>query len=92
MNIDESLTTLFVQYYQKMKREKKSYIPDTQVAKRILLRMYERFVSEGLTPIENLNRQDKVSLTSECRMTGERYSNQSLIEQCKILYLIKKLC
>lgn len=86
MNIDESLTILFSDHYRRTK-----YIPDTQVAKIILLPIYEKFVSEGLKPIENLSVEEKISLTEECRKTGERYTNRTLIEQCKILYLIKNV-
>jgi len=88
MNVDESLTTLFVNDYLRLKGK---YIPDTIVAKRILLRMYTRFVSEGLSPIENLSHEDKMSLVNECRMTGEKYTNETLTNQCRILYLLKTI-
>ena len=88
MNVDESLTTLFVNDYLRLKGK---YIPDTIVAKRILLRMYTRFVSEGLSPIENLSHEDKMSLVNECRMTGEKYTNETLTDQCRILYLLKTI-
>ena len=91
MNIDESLTVLFSDYYQKMKWQKSSYIPDTVVVKAVLVPMYRRFVSEGLTPIENLSHENKMSLVNECRMTGEKYTNESLTDQCRILYLLKTI-
>jgi len=88
MNIDESLSDLFIDFYKEMKWQKSNYIPDTAVAKRILLRMYAKFVSDGLTPIENLSHENKMSLVNECRMTGEKYTNESLTDKCKIIYLI----
>lgn len=88
MNIDETLTQLFVDFYKKMKKENSSYIPDTAVAKEVLLLMYEKFVRKGLTPIEDLSHEDKVSLTTECRKTGNVYTNKTLTDHCKMLYLI----
>ena len=89
MNIDESLTILFSDYYQKMKG--KNYIPYTVVVKEILIPMYERFVREGLPRIEDLPHEEKVSLTEECRATGEKFTNETLIKQCKILYLLRNV-
>lgn len=91
MEIDLTLSVLFVNNYNENKRKGTNYIPDTAVVKAVMLPMYEKLVREGLIPIENLSEEGKRSLMAECRRTGENYTNKTLIEQCKILYLIKTI-
>lgn len=91
MNIDNDLIITFASYYQKMQQEGKTYIPDTGVAKEVLIPMYDRLVKEGLKPIEELTKEEKMELVAECRKDGKKYTNETLIEQSKILYLLKKI-
>lgn len=85
MNIDTELTVFFVGYYNKTK-----IIPDSVVAKEILLKKYQQFLNEGiLTPIENITQEEKINLVNECRsMKDKNYTNKTLKEQSIVLYLI----
>ena len=91
MNINVDLCSLFVSFYKKKKEAGITFIPDTKVAKYVMIRTYNAFLKEGiLTPIEFLSGEEKIKLTTECReMKNVSYSNESLITSCKILHLIK---
>jgi hypothetical protein len=89
--IDIDLSVLFTGYYNEMKGKGRTYIPDTGVAKIIMIGIYNKWIKDELTPIEDLPREEKLKLVDECRATGNNYTNKTLIEQCKILYLIKNL-
>lgn len=87
MEVDFKLSVLFAKAYN----DNKQYIPDTKVVKIILLPMYERFVKEGLTPIEDLPLEKKIELVNECKANGKNLDKETLIQKCKILYLLKSL-
>lgn len=90
MDIDISLSVLFVDFFNKKKSEGVTHIPCTAVAKKIMLGLYEKFVIEGvLNPIEELSLAEKQNLISECKMMKDIfYTNEKLITNCKILHLI----
>lgn len=90
MDIDVTLSALFVDFYNSQKGKGKTYIPCTNVAKRVMLLLYEQFIVQGLLiPIEQLSLEEKKKLVNECRlMENIFYTNKSLIENSKILYVI----
>lgn len=93
MDIVTNLSVLFVKYYNDLKIKEKTFIPDTKVALSVMLELYSRFVSEKiLIPIEDLTVEEKIELTSECRqMEDIVFTNKTLTEHCKILYVIKTI-
>lgn len=90
MNVDVELCSFFVSFYNAKKKEGVVFIPDIEVAKDVMGRLYKQYVNEGLIkPIQLLSNEEKVELTSECRlMEGVAYTNESLILNCKILHVI----
>lgn len=93
MNIDFHLSTMFIKFYNDLKRVGVTFIPDTEVAKYVFLRAYEDYVKiEILVPIEDLPKEEKLKLVSECReMKDVFYTNKTLKRNCKILHVINLL-
>lgn len=93
MDVETNLASLFASYYKKMYVKGINYIPDTQVAKIIMIRLYDRFVSDGsLLPVEELPITEKKVLTSECRLMKDVFfTNDKLKMYCKILHTINAL-
>lgn len=93
MNIDFHLSTMFIKFYNDLKRDGITFIPDTEVAKYIFLKGYNDYVRiKMLVPIEELESEEKMKLVSECReMKGVFYTNETLIRNCKILHVINLL-
>ena len=75
MPLETDLLVIFANYYKKMKQEGKTYIPDTTVAKIIILELYEQYVTEGLVQIENLSHEEKVNLAAK---TAEKRKQKSI--------------
>lgn len=72
--VDEDLAGLFVEYYNRMKEEGKNYIPDTRVAKDVLVKIYDQYVDAcKITPIEYLSLEEKQALVAECKKMGVLY-------------------
>ena len=70
----------------------KGYIPATSVAKAIFRLTYKSFITEKIMiPIEQLPTEEKKELVDECRKTGEFFTNETLTEKCKALYVIKTI-
>lgn len=91
-DVNVALTGLFVNIYNKYKGENKTYIPNTSVAKITMIQVYESFIKEGiLISIEKLSFEDKMSLVDECRATGATFTNETLIQQSKILHVIRTI-
>lgn len=93
MNIEVDLCVMFVGCYNRLKEHGITFIPDTDVAKYILIRTYNQFVKEGLlSSIEDLDVEEKKKLVAECReMKDVFYTNETLIRNCKILHVINLL-
>lgn len=74
-----------------MKGKGLTFIPNTEVAKIIMMEAYNQFVKEGvLVPIEELSVEEKMELVNECREMKEIfYTNESLIIDSKTLHTIK---
>lgn len=91
-DINTSLSVLFVKIYNDRKAEDKNYIPCGSVAKEIMIKMYDKFVAENLIePIEKLPETEKKLLVEECRLTGEDFTNETLITTSKIFHVIKQI-
>lgn len=89
MEVDTSLTALFVNFYNGMKKDGVTFIPNSEVAKIVMIGQYKRFIAQKLLiPIELLDIEDKRALADECRLMGIFYDNKTLIENCKILHVI----
>lgn len=89
-DVSIALVGLFRKIYNEHKDQGKVYIPNTSVAQVILTEAYKSFINEKImTPIEQLSMEEKISLTDECRKTGEFFTNETLTERCKALYVIK---
>lgn len=90
MSIDNGLAVMFVNHYNDANKRGVKYIPCTDVAKEVMLRLYKRFVSDKtVVPIEELSQEEKQSLVDEYRLVEKEYTNETLIESSKILYTIR---
>lgn len=77
MQVHETLVPFFVGYYNRTKK-----IPDSEVAKIIMIETYKMYLKYGLTPIEDLMQQQKDNLVKQVGQSRVR---------CRILHLINKL-
>lgn len=85
--IELDLCPMFIGHYNKGYLD---YLITSVVPKIVLLKVYKLALrEESLTPIENLSEDMKKSLVSECRATGIKFSNKSLIEAAKILHIVR---
>ena len=85
--IEHELSAKFVVMY---KNGHLDFLIESGVPKRILLRLYHLFLlEENLTPIEDLPEETKKELVKECRATGLKFTNKSLIEAARILHTLK---
>ncbi len=92
MTVNTSLTGIFVGIYNKIKKEGRTYIPFTTVAKTALLGVYKECVKDGsVIAIEDLQKEEKENLVAECREQDIFFTNETLIQQCKCLHLIKAI-
>jgi|GEM_PF-4706233 len=92
MNINHSLSVLFVNYYNDLKEKGITYIPNIEVAKITMVGLYNTFVKDGaIKKIEDLLIEEKQTLVNECREVKTEYTNETLTTQCKILHLIKSI-
>lgn len=91
MNVDVELCSFFVSFYNAKKKEGIVFIPNIEVAKDVMGRLYKQYIHEGiLIPIQDLMIEEKTELTDECRQVkGAFYTNESLTSSCMILHLIK---
>lgn len=81
-------------YYSQYKAGKLplSFLITATVPKEIFLITYRVFLNyKQFDPIENLPEPEKKKLVEECRATGLKFSNRTLIEAAKILYTIKNI-
>ena len=91
MLILEDLTVFFTGMYNR-DQSCLNYLFESHAPKYIYTRMYDKMVRlYGLTPIENLEEEEKKQLVSECRSTGIFFTNKTLIEAAKTLHVIKFL-
>ena len=93
MNINHSLSVLFVGIYNDFKEKGETYIPNTEVAKITMISLYDKFVKEGVIKnIEDLTIEEKQNLVAECReVKNNNYTNKTLTTTSMILFLIKNI-
>lgn len=93
MTINQSLSVVFVGMYNQRKEKGETYIPDFTVAKMTMTGLYNSFVRDGvLKPIEEISKEEKEKLVSECReVKNHNYTNETLTQTSKVLYLIKSI-
>ena len=88
-SITTSLAILLINEYDIFKKKGIALIPNTSVCKDVFLRLYKNFTDDKtFERIEDLPEDKKILLTQECRRTNKFYTNKTLIEDCKILYVI----
>ncbi|HEY9362140.1 MAG TPA: hypothetical protein VIQ00_02680 [Chitinophagaceae bacterium] len=91
MTVTQDLSIFFIGMYNK-KKSTLNFLFEAYVPKHIFKREYEIMIRfYGLEPIENLNKERKKELVSECRATGIFFTNQTLIEAAKTLHVIQFL-
>lgn len=92
MTINQNLAVLFVGIYNNFKAKGIAYIPNTEVAKIVMISTYNSFVrNKEIKPIEELPEEEKKRLVAECREMKKDYTNTTLIEQVKVLYVIENI-
>jgi hypothetical protein len=85
--IELELCPMFIGQYNKGLL---NYLITSDVPKIVLLRVYDlMLVEEKLIPIEKLPEEEKKNLVTECRATGIKFTNRSLIEAAKILHVVR---
>jgi hypothetical protein len=91
MDVDLEMTIKYVGIYNQNKAKGITMIPDCEVAKRVMMNVYNSYVFyKLLTPIESLPIEEKKSLTNECReVKDSNYTNERLRMCCRILHLIR---
>lgn len=63
---------------------------DSVVPKEVFLSTYKTFVAEKvIPPIEELPKEEKLKLVDECRQTGLKFTNETLTNSARILYVLK---
>ena len=88
MNVDLELYEFFMSMYNKDKSTLK-YLLESEPPKIVLTRICELLLLDKMTPIEQLQEENKKQLVSECRATGLFFTNESLIRSAKILHTLK---
>lgn len=62
----------------------------TSVSIEVFLSIYKTFVAEKvIPPIEELPKEEKLKLVDECRQTGLKFTNETLTNSARILYVLK---
>lgn len=90
--INATLSALFVNQYNRTKENGLPRVNFGGVARYVMIQVYNEFVKDKiLMPIEELSFDDKMSLVDECRATGEFFTNETLIEQSKMLHVIRTI-
>lgn len=90
MYVNDTLCAFFVTMFNKCKDDEAiKFFFEGAVPQDIFLSIYKTFIKEnGLIPIEDLPKEKKIELTTECRKTGLNFTNETLTNACRILYTL----
>lgn len=89
MKTEFSLSAMYVTMYKSNKASLTNFL-HSLVARQTMIKIYNLFVKEeNVIPIEKLPKEDKELLVKECRDTGLKFTNATLIEASKILHTLK---
>lgn len=91
-DINATLSALFVNQYNRTIEQGCPRVNFGGVARYVMKQVYNEFVKDKtITPIEELSFDEKMSLVDECRATGGTFTNETLIEQSKMVHLIRTI-
>jgi len=89
-DINTELILLFVKRYGEGKKNNIFHVPGGSVCNRVIRQAYKEFIADGyIKPLEQLTLEEKRLLLDECRAGGETFTNETLIQRCMNLHVIK---